>query len=65
MTAASDNQRSDDTDSSSEADENAPLEPAHDSILNIIGIGTSGEESDIARYKHEYLAEAYEVKNKS
>jgi hypothetical protein len=33
-----------------------------DSILNIIGIGESAEPTDIAHHKHEYVAEAYDVK---
>jgi hypothetical protein len=33
-----------------------------DSILNIIGIGESAEPTDMARHKHEYVAEAYDVK---
>jgi hypothetical protein len=36
--------------------------PAEDSILNIIGIGESEQESDIARYKREYIADAIESK---
>jgi len=31
-----------------------------DSLLNIIGIGESAEPTDIAKHKHDYLAEAYE-----
>jgi hypothetical protein len=37
-------------------------EPVRDSILNIIGIWESDEPTDVAKYKHEYLAEAYETK---
>ena len=35
-----------------------------DSLLNIIGIGESAEPTDIAKYKHEYLAQAYESLNR-
>jgi hypothetical protein len=31
-----------------------------DTLLNIIGIGESAEPTDVARRKHDYLAEAYE-----
>jgi hypothetical protein len=34
-----------------------------DTLLNIIGIGESEEATDIARHKHEYLAEAYQPKH--
>jgi len=37
--------------------------PARDSLLNIIGIGESAEPTDIAKHKHDYLAEAYERTN--
>jgi hypothetical protein len=32
---------------------------AHDPILNIVGIGSSDEPTDVAHHKREYLAEAY------
>ena len=32
---------------------------ARDTLLNIIGIGASGEPTNVARYEREYLAEAY------
>lgn len=32
-----------------------------DAILNIIGIGESGELTDIARHEREYLADAHDV----
>jgi hypothetical protein len=35
-----------------------------DSLLNIIGIGESAEPTDIAKHKHEYLAQAYESLNR-
>ena len=41
----------------------APLDaPEPDSILSIIGIATSAEPSDIARYKDEYVADAYDYR---
>ena len=33
--------------------------PQQDRLFNIIGLSQSGEPSDIARHKDEYLAEAY------
>lgn len=46
---------------STKSDERLSPEPAQDSILNIIGIGASDEETDVARHKHEYLADAAEA----
>jgi hypothetical protein len=42
-----------------------PSAATGDSLLNIIGIGESHEPTDVARHKHEYLAEAYEVAGRS
>ncbi|HVX28935.1 MAG TPA: hypothetical protein VHA53_00540 [Nitrolancea sp.] len=44
-----------------ESTEQSADSPHHDSILNIIGIGASDEETDVAQHKHEYLADAAEA----
>jgi hypothetical protein len=44
------------------AEPSASSEP--DSILSIIGIATTAEPSDIARYKDEYLADAYDYRKR-
>jgi hypothetical protein len=35
-----------------------------DAILGIIGIGASAEPTDVARRKHEYLADAFDTRSK-
>ena len=35
-----------------------------DSLLNIIGIGESGEPSDVEHHELEYLAEAYDTRDR-
>lgn len=44
------------------AEPSASSEP--DSILSIIGIAESAEPSDIARFKDEYLADAYDYRKR-
>lgn len=47
-----------------EPGDEASADDEPDSILNLIGIGDSGEPTNIARFKDEYLAEAYETKRR-
>ena len=44
----------------SHADAEPSESSREDSILSIIGIGSSGEPTDIARFKDQYLADAYD-----
>jgi excisionase family DNA binding protein len=36
--------------------------PSAEALLNLIGIGSSAEPTDVAKHKDEYLAEAYEAR---
>lgn len=36
---------------------------ADDPLWNVVGIGSSAEPTNIARYKHEYIADAYDHRN--
>ncbi len=46
-------------DDSDADDRSTAADDEPDSLLNIIGAIDSGESTDIANHKHEYLAEAY------